>query len=209
MSLIIGICGFIGSGKGTVGNMISDGYGFEKDSFARPLKDAAATIFGWDRNMVEGETPESRKWREQPDEFWTGVFGRPFTPREALQKLGTEAGRNVFHPDIWTGSLLKRAQNKNIIVTDVRFKNEVDAIRKANGKLIWVMRGPLPVWYDLARLANQGDVNCIRAMEERKIHLSEWDWIGTEFDELINNDGSLADLKTKTDTVMNRYHDLY
>jgi hypothetical protein len=66
--MIIGICGLIGSGKGSVGDILVE-QGFTKVSFADKLKDGVATIFGWNRAMLEGDTDESRNWREQPDDF--------------------------------------------------------------------------------------------------------------------------------------------
>jgi ferredoxin len=62
--MIIGICGLIGSGKGTVADVLVD-QGFTKVSFADKLKDGVSTIFGWNRAMLEGDTDESRQWREQ------------------------------------------------------------------------------------------------------------------------------------------------
>ena len=122
--MIIGLVGFIGSGKGTVGEILEQ-KGFVKDSFAKPLKDACSVIFGWPREMLEGDTEVSRKWREEPDVFWSEKFGKTFSPRLALQLMGTEAGRNVFHKDIWVTSLLNRSKGKDVVVTDVRFKNEI------------------------------------------------------------------------------------
>ena len=66
MKHVIGLVGFIGSGKNTVAETLMVN-GYQKDSFAAPLKDAVAQIFSWDRNMLEGSTTESRQWREQPD----------------------------------------------------------------------------------------------------------------------------------------------
>lgn len=62
--MIVGICGLIGSGKGTVADMLVGEFGFTKISFADSLKDAVAAVFGWPRNLLEGDTDESRSWRE-------------------------------------------------------------------------------------------------------------------------------------------------
>jgi adenylate kinase family enzyme len=68
---IIGICGFIGSGKGTVADTLVNEYGYTKLSFADTLKDGVAAVFNWDRKLLEGDTKDSRDWRETPDTFWT------------------------------------------------------------------------------------------------------------------------------------------
>ena len=81
MKKIIGICGLIGHGKDTVaGHLIENG--FQRISFAGVLKDACANIFGWDRILLEGNTSESRVFREQVDEWWAERLGIPnFTPK--------------------------------------------------------------------------------------------------------------------------------
>jgi hypothetical protein len=94
--MLIGLVGLIGSGKDTVAERLVSHHGFRRDSFARSLKDAVSSIFGWDRNLVEGNTKESRAWREQPDAFWSEKFGREVTPRWVLQYFGTEVCRGNF-----------------------------------------------------------------------------------------------------------------
>ena len=91
--MIIGITGFMGSGKDTVAEMFVD-KGAVKDSFAAPLKDLCASVFGWDRHMLEGDTVPSRDFRETADIYWTRKLGIDnFTPRLALQLLGTDGGK--------------------------------------------------------------------------------------------------------------------
>ena len=191
--MIIGIVGFIGSGKGTVGDILET-QGFIKDSFARPLKDAVSIIFGWPRELLEGDTEVSRQWREQKDIFWSEKFGYDFTPRMALQLMGTEAGRDVFHSDIWVISLLNRAKGRNVVVTDVRFQNEIIYIQSHMGIILRVKRGPEPIWYD--EMLNISDFELRENyMDQFKVHRSEWDWIGCHVDFEIDNNGTLQDLR--------------
>ena len=91
--MLIGLVGLIGSGKDTVAERLVTQHGFERDSFAKSLKDATASIFGWDRELLEGNTKESREWREQPDIFWSKKFNKEITPRWVLQYFGTEVCR--------------------------------------------------------------------------------------------------------------------
>lgn len=197
--MVIGFCGFINSGKGTVGDLLEQ-RGFKKDSFAAPLKDAVACIFNWPREMLEGDTEVSRNWRETPDTFWSEKFGRPFSPRLALQLMGTEAGRNIFHKDIWVISMFNRVRNRNIVITDVRFKNEIDYIQKNGGHVVRIKRGPEPYWYNDALLAHRGLAKASSIMSQ--IHPSEWDWIGCDFDYVIDNDGDIQDLDNKIDLML-------
>lgn len=198
---IIGLVGFIGSGKGTVGEIL-ESKGFKRDSFAAPLKDAVSTIFGWNRALLEGDTKDSREWREKNDPFWSEKFGKPFSPRMALQLMGTEAGREIFHRDIWVISLFHRSQGKNIVVTDVRFKNEIDFIQRNGGFVVRVKRGNDPNWYDIAARANAGEEQALMAMEMSEIHRSEWDWCGSKFDYEICNDDTIESLKSKVEDML-------
>ena len=206
MATLIGLVGFIGSGKGTVGDMLHEKYGFEKMSFAQSLKDAASSIFRWDRSLLEGDTTISREWRERPDQFWTEVMGRDFTPREALQKLGTEAGRQIFHPDLWIKSLQKAIQdaNKPTVITDVRFKNEIEFVQNNGGSIVHVQRGSLPDWFDTASKANTGDVKSYTEMKLSGIHESEWGWVGHTVDYTIANNQDLDHLKSLIEILYDR-----
>lgn len=204
--MLIGIVGFIGSGKGTVGSILSEKYEFTQDSFAAPLKDAVAAIFGWDRTLLEGATQESRMWRELPDKFWSEKFGKPFSPRLALQLMGTEAGRDVFHKDVWVTSLLKRSKGRDTVITDVRFKNEINLIKENNGIIVRVRRGEEPEWYNTAVLANRGYHHEMVELQKLNIHISEWDWIGSPIDYTISNDGSLDDLEKEIENLMLYYN---
>ena len=193
--MIIGICGLIGSGKGTVGDILVE-QGFTKVSFADKLKDGVATIFGWNRAMLEGDTDESRNWREQPDVFWTQETGRNITPRIVLQEFRTECMRDGFDDGIWV-SLLKKQMLDNpgdYVVPDVRFRNEQDMIRELGGEIWRVQRGDVPEWYGCAMLDNTTGGNL---MESYDVHVSEYKWIdmNNKFNTTIYNNSTLEQLK--------------
>ena len=198
--MIIGLIGFISSGKGTVGDLL-ESKGFYKDSFATPLKDACSVMFGWPRELLEGDTEVSRSWREQQDSFWTEKFGYSFSPRLALQLMGTEAGRDVFHKDIWVISLLNRSKNKDVVVTDVRFKNEIEYIQNNGGIVVRIKRGEDPEWVDSLTKINTQDKR-IEYMEKFSIHQSEWDWVGCDFNYEIANNGTIEELGNRVDSVL-------
>lgn len=195
--MIIGVCGFIGSGKDTVADYLVNFHEFRRESFADSLKDSVAAVFGWDRKMLEGRTKESREWREQVDKWWAERLDMPtLTPRWVLQYWGTEVCRKTFHDDIWIASIENklRQSKDNIVISDVRFPNEIKAIKNLGGKIIWVTRGDLPEWYDDALNAVGGSNHYLNEMKKRQIHSSEWAWIGTEFDNKLSNDGTIDDL---------------
>ena len=81
--MIIGFVGTIGSGKGTAGEILAQ-RGFFTESFAAPLKDITASLFGWPRHLLEGDTQESREFRESKDPWWSERFGKDITPRYIL-----------------------------------------------------------------------------------------------------------------------------
>jgi len=195
--MIIGVCGFIGCGKDTVADYLVNFHEFRRESFADSLKDSVAAVFGWDRIMLEGRTKESREWREQVDRWWADRLSMPtLTPRWVLQYWGTEVCRKTFHDDIWIASLENkiRQSKDNIVVSDVRFPNEIKAIKNNGGKMIWVKRGELPVWYSTAITANAGDLSSQNKMKDLKVHSSEWAWVGQDFDIEIENNGTIQDL---------------
>ena len=195
--MLVGVLGFIGSGKGTAGDILSE-MGFESLSFAGAVKDVTAVMFHWPRELLEGNTGESRTWREQPDKFWSKKFGKDFTPRLALQLMGTEVGRDIFHENFWVLNLENKMRDtdKNYVITDVRFPNEMEFVHKQGGILIEVQRGVKPHWYDIAEKANQGDFKAEQFLRKEGIHESEWRWVGGDIDFTIDNMGSKEELKT-------------
>ena len=206
--MIIGICGFIGSGKDTIADYLVNEHNYIRESFAGTLKDAVASVFGWDREAVEGRTKEAREWREKVDPWWAARLNMPnLTPRLVLQLWGTEVGRQAFHNDIWIASLENklRKTNGNVVVTDCRFPNEVQAIKDAGGIVIRIKRGPEPEWYDLAVQENMHNSETAKwELIKRKVHASETSWVGLDFDAVIENNGTLEDLYASIkDLVLN------
>lgn len=200
--MIIGFVGLIGAGKDTAADYLVNFHGFRRDSFANTLKDAVANVFGWDRTLLEGRTNEAREWREQVDPWWAERLNMPhLTPRWILQYWGTEVCRKGFHDDIWIASLENkmRKTGDNIVISDVRFPNEIKAIHNAGGIVIRVKRGANPDWFNDAADMNAGDkcLNYSRAksrMEKLGIHASETAWVGGDIDHVISNDSTIDDL---------------
>ena len=203
--MIIGICGFIGSGKDTVADYLVNFHEFRRESFASTLKDAVAAVFGWDRTMLEGRTKEAREWREQVDPWWAQRLAMPtLTPRWVLQYWGTEVCRKAFHDDIWIASLENKLRNSkdSVVISDCRFPNEIQSIRDAGGQIVWVQRGQLPDWYDVAIEANKGSNVALNELKMRKIHASETAWVGTEFDVILDNNGTIDDLYQQSKLIV-------
>ena len=209
--MIIGICGFISAGKDTVADYLVNYHQFRRESFANSLKDAVAYVFGWDRTMLEGRTKAAREWREQVDPWWAERLNMPhLTPRWVLQYWGTEVCRKSFHDDIWIASLENKLRNStdDIVISDCRFPNEIKSIKDAGGIVIRVVRGAEPDWYNAAVSVNRGeDLNITWALskgilEKANIHASETAWVGTEFDVILDNNGSIDELYDQIKNIL-------
>ena len=148
---LIGICGDIGSGKDTVANHLMAEHGFDSFSFANALKEWAFTLvgpLGVERRHIFGGSPETKQadnaellhmLPSRPD-----ADGGAWTGRALLEYLGTEVGRSI-HPDIWVRHMIAYVQRNQgrpidtelrLVIPDVRFPNEFDAIRRLGGE-IW------------------------------------------------------------------------
>ena len=210
IKLIIGVCGFIGSGKDTIADYLVNSYEFRRESFANTLKDAVASVFGWDREMLEGRTKQAREWREQIDPWWAERLNMPnLTPRWVLQYWGTEVCRKSFHDDIWIASLENKLRNSrdNIVISDCRFPNEIRSIKNVGGLILCVERGIQPHWYDVAIQANKGVESASNWLKDNNIHASETAWVGTKFDQIIDNNKSLDYLFEQLNNFLQRQLD--
>ena len=173
--MIIGIAGYKGSGKDTAGSVLVDTYGWDKMSFAAPIKDLTANIFNLDRLMLEGNTSEARYVREMP---LPNVFGK--TPRYLLQVIGT-GFRDLIHPDVWVKIVETNYLNhdNHVVITDVRFPNEVEMISKY-GFVVGIKRPGF-----------NGDQ-----------HISERALDNVALRYIVNNDGTMQDLKNNMNRLV-------
>ena len=190
--MIIGLCGEQGSGKDTVANILISEYGFVKLTFASTLKDIVAILFSWPRDLLEGLTEESRLWRETVDDFWSAKLSIPsFTPRKALQMIGTDLFRIHFNNDIWIniienkiGAMLKNNPNTNIVISDCRFTNEFSLIKQfSDSYIIMILR------------EKNNSIN-------KLYHSSETEWVNYNFDAILQNDNSIDDLKSNLKSLL-------
>lgn len=134
---IVGLCGYARSGKDCAAQaLIADG--FERIAFADAVREAllaldpdlaydganpqsvvdAVTLYGWDRAKGERDM------------------------RRLLQRMGTEAGRNIHGPDCWVNIARRKieATTANVVLTDVRFPNEAAMVRELGGHVIRIDR---------------------------------------------------------------------
>jgi hypothetical protein len=169
--ILIGLCGLAGSGKSTVAEHLTRVHGFSRIRFAGALKRMLAAA-GVTHDMLDGSA------KEEPCAL---LCNR--TPRHAMQTLGTEWGRQCIGQDFWIGlwrAEVERWPSMHIVADDVRFPNELAAVRALGGR-IWLVKRP-----------------ALRAMP----HASEQLDFGTCPPNLtLHNYGSIDDLHTKVDDI--------
>lgn len=141
---LIGLTGPAGAGKTTAAEHIAETTGMHRLSFADPLKDMAAAFLGTSRTNFEQVYLHDRLTKEVP------INGLGVSPRQILQTLGTEWGRNSLDPNIWVrlaqlriGDLEDQATQggdtfTGAIFDDVRFENEAAFIRAHGGVIIHI-----------------------------------------------------------------------
>jgi dephospho-CoA kinase len=185
--MIIGISGRLNAGKDTLADILLDlkPEFFEKKAYAYKLKQIANLLTGIsiekfnDGEFKKQNMPEEWNWFDDPEDA--------MSVREFLQELGTEAIRDGLHENAWVIALMadyKADEENNLpnwIITDVRFHNEAEAIRKKGGMLI--------------RLNRKGQSSSEHSSE---LHMNDWgDW-----DFVIDNDGSISDLTSHATKII-------
>jgi hypothetical protein len=177
MSRIIGIAGGMGSGKDTFGKMLQKHLDkdYEIVKFGYAVKQIASIILNVPVERFEDEDFK-KAWLGEEWENHVLPFEEPYTVRILLQRIGTEAGRYMLHPDIWVNNLFNKFANHSYwIITDLRFPNEFEAIKKRGGYTIKIVRG---VGYDDSQ------------------HISERALDNHNFDLVVHNIGDLEMLDT-------------
>jgi hypothetical protein len=127
------------------------------------------------------------------------------TPRWVLQYWGTEVMRRGFHDDIWIASIENKIRNSrdNVVISDCRFPNEIGSIRSLGGIIVRTCRGPEPDWYNFAVQQNlHNSEEAKRELINRKVHVSETAWIGTEFDHVLDNNESMDQLYKQVNAIV-------
>jgi hypothetical protein len=157
---------------------------WKNKKFAYKLKQIVALIFNC--NVEDLENEEFKNSRT-PDDLTPISASGKITYRQALQLIGTDIFRNQYHPDIWVNILLNEYddKNENWIISDCRFHNEMDAIKKKGGLIIKVIRGT----------EHEIDLS--------KVHASEIEmYTYKDYDYKIENNGTIQELETVIENIM-------
>ncbi len=175
--IIIALTGAKGSGKDTAADALVSDLGFTRLKFATPLKDMLATLY---RHAGVDEATILRKLegdlKEVPCEVLLGK-----TPRLAMQTLGSE-WRDLIDKNLWTNLILQRIASANpvvnFVVTDLRFRHELDAVHRLGGRVMRVVRpGHDP--------------------NEHSTHVSEVEMRSLPVDDTVLNDDTIGTLQAR------------
>lgn len=176
--LLVGLTGFARAGKDTVADHLVEQHGFEKRSFAAPLKGMLRTmnpIIGYDI-MLPGRQIRVVEALELYGE--DGVKKVYPDYRKLLQLLGTDCVR-AYDDEFWVRAAMKDLDpNGRYVFPDTRFPNEGDAIHNRGGQ-VWQVTRP--------------------GVEAVNAHISE-QYVGHMGEDLeLLNDGSIGQLSTRID----------
>lgn len=185
--MIIGLTGLKGSGKDTVGAYLVKNHGFERRSFADPLKRSFAAFFDVPVSDLEN-LKNLQDCKVMLGEFangdQSGFIYSDMSVRQALQRYGTEAHRDVFGHDFWVDQALPVDgfySGRAIVITDLRFQSEAYRIRLLEGTIIRIKRG---------------------VTLEEDLHVSEVEQLNIVSDHDIYNDGTVEELFEQVEEVL-------
>lgn len=178
MTSIIGLSGYAQSGKDTLAGFLIEEHGFERVAFADALRDMLYALnpltWAYAPAGVTDRVYDTETVQVIVDKHGWEWAKASSGVRELLQRLGTEAGRQVLGENIWVETALKKVQpGGRYVFTDCRFQNEAEAICTAGGLMVRIERpGCAPV----------------------NAHPSETALDGFDFDVYVGNTGTVEDL---------------
>lgn len=169
---VIGIAGYARAGKDTVAQYLSMRYSYKKVAFADGIRDALFAL-NPDITVAHPETREKARMPLQTAVFsfgWEQLKTLSDDVRPLLQRFGTEVGRELWGDRFWVSRLfLENAGERKLVISDVRYWNEAQEIRRRGGE-VWCIQRP-----------NGHPANG---------HASESDLNNYEFDRIFINEGS-------------------
>lgn len=176
---VIALVGKKRTGKDTVANHLVQHYGYTNAKFADPLKRAVQGLFGFTDEQIEVT-------KEVVDPLW-GV-----TPRQVMQFIGCDVVQHQFQtllPTIGRGffvkSLLSRYRTERIVISDMRFLHEYDAIRALEDAVIIKLERP--------------------SVDDGDSHISEKEVDAIHPQYVIQNTGTVGDLLKRVDAIVSLF----
>lgn len=191
--MLVGLTGKIGAGKTTSAHILKECCGFTEYTMADPIKQIAM-IMGFEHSEVYGTQEE----KLANNSLW-GISGRAF-----LQKFGTDVCRDMLPSkipemsDIWVRlftRFIKSGRAKHILVSDVRFLSEEQAIRDNGGIII-----------EINRTSQVPDMEWINVQSDMHQHKSETEQSQINPNYVVKNCGTLEELTVALHTVIVKHY---
>lgn len=195
--IVYAFCGYKRSGKDTCGKLMQEiDPEFVRISYAGILKDVLSSMFSWERHLLEGGTIESEEFRNSVDQWWSEKLNIPnLTPRFMLQYFGTDIVKKNLKENFWALCVERLiSRNKKVVITDLRFPDEVEMLDKYNSYIIRVKR-EIPSWEEDARIALKS--GNYEASNFDNTHISEVSFLSFDYDYVIDNTVTKDELKER------------
>lgn len=178
--LLVGLTGRKRSGKSTIATILKIEHAFDERSFAAPIREFTCGLL--DLPLVDLDDV-----KEMPIDWLDNAV----TPRQIMQRMGTEFGREMIHPEVWVRRALHNVDahlqaGRNIVISDVRFANEAKAIREKGGVIVHVRR-------PAAEAVQDGHVS------EKPLPVQFGDFF-------VHNDCHIDELEERVASVLNHIH---
>lgn len=135
--MIFGLAGYATCGKNMLADLVSRHYDVKQIAFADALRN---TLYATNPLLdVDGTRVNDAVAKYGYNGVKSSKYGDEF--RRLLQTLGTDGVRDNISDSAWVDVVLdKITSGGNWIITDVRFKNEIEAVTKAGGNNLWIRR---------------------------------------------------------------------
>lgn len=187
MTTVIGIMGRKRAGKNEFAEAVAGASSRADDVHVFAFADAIRDIMYAVNPIIGYEDGEFVRYATVIDEHGYEAAKEYPEFRQFAQRLGTEGGRLVFGDNVWVdlvmGKIEEVSENSLVLIPDVRFPNEYDAIKDAGGYVVRVDRPSLDE-------------------DEHDAHASENAWLDLEPDTVVRNDGPLSDLRLKAHVLL-------
>lgn len=173
--MLVGFAGAKRAGKDVAASHLVSCHGFVRYAFATPLKQLCQGLFGLTHDQVDGDSKD----------HVAAQYG--ITPRRIMQMVGTDCIRTICPTfwtdafDVWLSEMRDVGHMQHVVVSDVRFQNEVDLIHKRGGRVFLLTR------------------ECCTVCDR---HISEQARILKGLDGVIRNEGSIADMWRAVDKAV-------
>lgn len=219
MSRLIGLGGALRAGKDAVGDHLVDKHGFQKLGMSDALNEALLVLNPW---IISPHYARPLRYQELHN--LVGYVEAKKNPevRRLLQVLGTEVGREMISEDVWADIAERKisrllGSGQSVVITAMRFPNEIEMLDRLGGFSVWVERDAVSRFAGLESssgvstpekgISDAGEAP-VKSESMITAHASENSVDKGMFEYFLSNNGSLEELYSKTDALLDDFtHD--